>query len=368
MGTLSTLNIVDGDKVSFSTRTKYKNSVSDSLKKGIDYGSLNLEPGTIKMDNFESSSVDDVKNLYPSWHGYYIDGLLDSSFSTLDKIPDLGVLKPLGIFDPTAPIAKVITQLEDVFAPIETAIGVPVVDVLISKIDIVIEKSSLLTESIKVKDPQKFFDVLKEIIKSSFESANRETTEILNKIDEKEDSIKSLAKNLIDEAVSSATEIVKIPQPPIPKLDISFIQMNVNPSPLFASIETNKIADGIATKFIKTMTLFIELPLKILQEVQETIQSLAASTSKVISDIVTAIKTLLTNIGEGVRLLFSSIFDFIWLKISDLLGIASNAFFEISSIFNIVMFFTKAFITSLVGFLLGGGLITLSIAKSFEIA
>jgi hypothetical protein len=360
MGTLETIGVIDAGDVTTAARTKYRDSVVNSLIGGISLGAASLAPGSISMGSFETDPIDTVKQNYPAWHGFYIDGLQKNIAILLDLIPGAGILKPLGIFDPTEPVAIVISELQDLFLQIEGLIGIPVADILIAHIDVTIEKSEEITAAVENADPEAFFEGVKSTIIAALEAEGIDTAPVVEKIDEQKETIISKAEEIIEKAQIAID--VELPSLPVPSLDISFIDPALDTSPLFATIEANGY-DGIGTKFIKMMTVFLSVPAKIVEAAKSAVESATAA----IKSVVDALKLIVTNFTAAIQALLDAVIGFVWDLISQVLSIVSVAFLEISSIINIVFFFAKCFIISIIGFLLGPGLISLAAAKAFAL-
>ena len=108
------------------------------------------------------------------------------------------------------------------------------------------------------------------------------------------------------------------------------------------------------------MTVFASLPAQIAEQIQE-----AAEFGE---RLLAALKKLITNISEGVQELLDALLGLVWSIITSVLNIAAEALLEIVSIFQLVTFFVKYFIVSMISFLLGSGLIALSAASILGIA
>ena len=369
MGTLETIGVISGGDITQTAAIKYRDNVVRTLETGISLGSVSLPAGAIDMGSFGEDSIGTIQEQYPAWHGNYVNGFLKNISILLDSIPDSGILKnvppPIGpIFDPTKPIAQLISNLQETFLEIESAIGIKITDVLISQIGVVTGKAAEIQTAITNADTEAFYSALVDTITSAFEAEGIDTTEIIAKLEEKKSNIEDLANNLIEEAATEASEF--IPDLPIPELDLSFITPGLNTSPLFATAEVDGF-DGIATKFIKIMTVFLSVPSKLIQTIRDVIsQSISAATAT-IQKIADAILKLLTNFTEAISDLISAVIDFVWSLVSEVVSIASVAFLEISSVLNVIFFFAKCFVVVFIGFLLGSGMITLAAAKSLEI-
>lgn len=366
MGTLETIGVISGGDITQSAATKYRDNVVNTLTLGISLGTVSLAAGAIDMGSFGTDPIGTIKDQYPAWYGVYVDGFLKNVALLLDLIPDSAILKnlPVPIFDPTKPVAIVITELQETLLAIESAIGVPVIEVLTSQIDVVIQKSADITAAISNADPEAFYNSLVGVITAAFEAEGLDSTEVVKKIEEKKADIEDLASTLIEEAATQVEGIV--PELPVPVLDISFLDPTLDASPLFATIEADGF-DGIATKFIKMMTVFLSIPSELIKTIQEVIAGAASAANAIIQKISDAIQKLLTNFQEAITDLLNAIIDFVWSLISEVISIISTAFLEISSILNIIFFFVKSFIIVFIGFLLGSGMIALAAAKSLEI-
>jgi|GEM_PF-6143381 len=363
MGTLSTAGIISEGDITTSARTKYRDNVVTTLSEGITLGATTLPPKSISMGNFETDPIDTVNQNFPAWHGLYVDGLQKNIALLLDSIPPSAILKFLipPIFDPTEPIARVISELQDLFLEIESLLGISIVDILISQIAVTIEKAADITTAISNGDPDAFFEGVKSTISAALEAAGVDPSEVVEKIDEQKDKIVAKGEQIIEDAQNAIEGA--LPEIPIPALDISFMDPTVDVSPLFATVEANGY-DGIATKFIKMMTVFLAIPSKIVEAAQKASDTASAA----IKAIVDALNLLIIDFQKGIVDLLNAVIGFIWDLISQAIGIISTAFLEISSIINIVFFFAKCFIISIIGFLLGAGLIALAAAKAFNLA
>lgn len=361
MGTLETVGIISSGEITTSARTKYRDNVVSTLLNGITLGLATLAPGTISMGSFETDPIDTVKQNYPAWHGFYIDGLQQNIAIILDLIPSPGILKPIGIFDPTEPVARVISELQELSLQLESLLGIPIVDVLISQIDVTIEKAADITAAIEAEDPEAFFDAVKSTISAVIEAAEDlevDPVTVINKIDEQKEEIVAKGASIIEDAKNAVDDV--LPALPVPSLDISFIDPTLDTSPLFATVEQHGY-DGIATKFIKMMTVFLSIPGKIIEAAQAAAETIAGA----LKSIIDALKLLVTNFVEGIQALLDAVIEFVWDLVSEVISIVSTAFLEISSIVNIIFFFAKCFIISIIGFLLGAGMIALAASKSF---
>lgn len=360
MGTLEAVGVITDGKIATAAREKYRDSVVSTLLNGITLGPTSLAPDTISMGDFETDSIDAVKQKYPAWHGFYVDGLQQNIALALDLIPTPGALKPLGIFDPTEPVARVVTELQDLSLQLEALLGIPIVDALISQIDVTIEKSSDITSAIESANPEAFFDAVRSTISAVIEAEGLDVDPVVDKINEQKEEIVAKGEEIIENAKNAIEDA--LPALPVPSLDISFIDPALDISPLFATVEQHGY-DGIATKFIKIMTVFLSIPGKIVEAAKSASESAAGA----ISSIVNALKLLVTNFEEGIRALLDAVIEFAWGLVLEVIGVVSTAFLEISSIVNILFFFAKCFIISIIGFLLGAGMIALAVAKSFSL-
>ena len=366
MGTLETIGVISGGDITQTASTKYRDNVVDTLDIGISLGTVSLAAGSIDMGAFGTDPIGTIQEQYPAWYGFYVNGLLKNIALLLDLIPDSAILKllPTPIFDPTKPVAQVIAELQETLLEIESAIGAPVVDVLISQIDVVVAKSAEISAAIANADPTAFYDALVSTIVAAFEAAGLNTSQIAAKLEEKKAEIEALASTIIEEAASEISSA--IPDLPIPVLDISFIDPTLDTSPLFATVEADGF-DGIATKFIKMMTVFLSIPSELIQAINDIISGAISAATSILQKIADAIQKLLTNFSEAISELISAVIEFIWSLISQVINIVSVAFLEISSILNIIFFFAKCFVIVFIGFLLGSGMITLAAAKILEI-
>lgn len=375
MGTLSTIGILDDGKVTSSVKSRYRDSVVDTVKNGISLGDTNLAGGLISLGDFETGTIDQVISTYPAWNAYYVEGLIDSIANGLDQIPDTGAAFPV-LFDPTKPIAIIISELSSIFEPINAILNEPITEVVISQIGVFLDKQEEISgkleevvnaiedgEDAAIAKAEEFFEIIKDAIGEALDNAGENVEDVIEKIDEGKDSISQkiveIAQNIKDSALSLVPEI------PVPSLDLSFLDPSIDTTPLFAIAEVHG-QDGIVTKFAKMMTAFLQLPSEIMQAVSDAIKA-ASEATETILDLVNAIKKIPTDIIQAVSDMLQALLSFIWEKISQIIGINPNAILEISSTINVVIFFVKSFIVSLVGFVLGSGLISLSVARILEL-
>ena len=124
---------------------------------------------------------------------------------------------------------------------------------------------------------------------------------------------------------------------------------------------------NIAIKFIKTMTAFISIPVELMSKIADLISGALKEAAEAIKKIAAAIALLLSDIETAVKELLSALIGFVWDIISNILSISQIAVLEIASTLSVVIFFVKCFIVSLIGFILGSGLIAKGVAKLLEL-
>ena len=380
MGALSTVGVINNGGPSTLTATKFKESVTSFVSDGVSIGNTTIPTGVINIEFFENSSLDDIRKTYPAWNAQYVDGLLKNLLNSLDSIPDTGVLFPI-LFDPTRPIAIILKELSELFASIEAALGFSIIDIILSKIDIFLSKAAEITSKLKeiieaiaegveaaLEKATEFFEIIKNAIVEAFEAAGKAVDAIIAKLNAEKDRI--IQKILeIAEKIKNAV-LALIPEFSIPSLDLSFVfpefDLSFNITPLFATIEFDGL-DGIATKFLKLMIAFLKIPIEIITSVVDAISGAVEAASEFIRQLVDSIKKIFTDIVQAVKDMLSALLGFVWDKISSLIDINPNAILETASIISIVTFFVKSFIVTMIGFILGSGLITLSVSKMLNI-
>jgi hypothetical protein len=376
MGTLSTVGVISSGKLSNSSAELYKTSVSNTVKNGLSIGSTDIPAGVISLGLFETGSISDIKATYPAWNSYYVDGILSNLVGSLDKIPDTGVGFPI-VFDPTKPVAIILTELSEIFQPLTSILSIPLQDIILSNLSVFLEKSGEITEKLKsivdalsgtqdeiVAAAENFLETIKETISESLTSAGKRTDEVISTIEENKDNIVQKIIQIAESLKDAALSIV--PDLPIPSLDLSFISPEISVAPLFATIEANG-QDGIATKFIKLLTVFLKIPSEVFEAIKTAIQEGVETASRFVADLYSAIGKLFTDITQAVKDMLSALLGFVWDRITAVLDINPAAILELSSTASAVVFFVKSLIVSLIGFVLGSGLITLSVAKLLEI-
>ena len=380
MGALSTVGVINNGAPSTITATKFKDSVTSSIRDGISIGNTTIPTGAINIEFFETSSIDDIRTTYPAWNTQYVDGLLKSMLNSLDSIPDTGIAFPI-LFDPTRPIAIILKELSELFASIEAALGFSIIDIILSQINIFLSKAAeitvKLTETIEaiaegveaaLEKATEFFEIIKNAIVEAFEAAGKAVDVIIAKLNAEKDKIIQKIIEIAEKIKNAAFSL--IPEFSLPSLDLSFVfpefDLSFDISPLFATIEFDGL-DGIATKFLKIMIAFLKIPSEIITGVINVIKGIADAASEFIIQLANSIKKIFTDIVQAVKDMLSALLGFVWDKISILININSNAILETASIISIVIFFVKSFIVTMIGFILGSGLITLSVSKMLNI-
>ena len=373
MGALSSIGILDGGTLTERSRTSFKDSTVSSFENGFSIGTVQAPANSVSLGSFSSENGQQHESAFPAWNGMYVNGLLQNVALTLDSIPDAGILKPIGIFDPTKPILLVINKLRSLFDRLFSFLSFSFDALLLLHLDIVLSKADIIISALndvidKISEgieaardaASNFVDVLKSLIEDILRAASISTSIIRDVIQGIVDSVSQIKDAIVQTAIEIVESIgLSLPTFSIPSLDISFMTPGVSIEPLFATIELNQV-DGIATKFIKLMTVFASLPAQIAEQIQE-----AAEFGE---RLLAALKKLITNISEGVQELLDALLGLVWSIITSVLNIAAEALLEIVSIFQLVTFFVKYFIVSMISFLLGSGLIALSAASILGIA
>jgi len=369
MGALRSIGVIESNKLSSAARTKFKDATVETVKSGLRVGDTTLPSGTIDLGDFESLRSRQHEDNFPAWNGFYQTGLLQNIALLLDNVPDAGILKPLGIFDPTKPILMVITKLRALFDRIFSFLTVDIVDLLLENIHILFEFLDDIIESITEiatklinegltaakNAAERFLDIMVRIISRVL--PNRENLDqVTRQIDSNKEEIKTEIVNVAREiAVSSE---LPLPTFSIPDFDLSFMPPNADISPLFATVETDG-KDGIATKFIKMIVFFAKIPGFFIEKIKEL--------GEFFDRIKTILLKILQNVAEGIVELLQFIVGIVWEQIKSLLQIVDDAILEIASLMQIVIHFSKYLAISLIAFLLGSGLVVLSAAKALDI-
>lgn len=377
MGTLSTVGVLDGDTVSGGAISKYRDSVVEIIRDGITLGSTVLPPGVISLGKFETGTTDDVIREYPAWNAYYVNGLLNSIARGLDKVPDTGAAFPF-LFDPTRPIAIILTELSSIFEPINAILSSPITEIILSQIDVFLSKGSEIAEKLKevveaisdstdaaLSKAEEFFEIIKGAIEEALSRAGEAVEDVISKIEEAKDSIAQKIVEIAESIKNAALSL--IPDFSLPALDVSFLDPSLSVAPLFATVERDG-QDGIATKFIKMMTVFLKIPSEIIETVTGVITGAIREASESILQLVEAINKIFTDLAQAVKDMLQALLGLIWERISTTIDINPNAILEIASTISVVTFFVKAFIVTLVGFVLGSGLIATLVSKILEVS
>lgn len=374
MGALASIGVLDNGKIADRSKTAFKDSTVASIEQGFSIGSFQIVAGQIELGSFSNETGQNHVDMFPAWNGMYVTGLLQNIALTLDKIPDAGILKSIGIFDPTRPILIIITKLRSLFDRIFSFLPFSIDDLLLQNISIVLGKiddivgalDSVIDELVSsgvdaARDAaEDFLNVLKDVISAVMRAASQTSSaiaDVLQKISDAASSIKNAIVEMANEILTSIN--LPLPTLTIPSLDLTFMPPGFDLQPLFASVEANQY-DGIATKFIKLMTAFASLPAKIVEFIQRGVD--------IGIKLKQAFQKLLTNINQGIQDMLDVLVDAVWNIITSVISIPSQAILEAASIFQIVLTFVKYFIVSLISFLMGSGLIALSAATLLGIA
>jgi hypothetical protein len=377
MGALSNIGVIESidrrSRLSSRPKTLFKDETVSSVENGFSIGTFQVPPIPVPLGKFASENDQAHADAFPAWNGMYVTGLLENVALLLDAIPDAGILKPIGLFDPTKPILIVINKLRSLFDRIFSFLTFSIDSLLLLHLDIVLSKADVIIAALNevidalsdgveaAKDAASgFVDVIKDTVQSVM-SAERIDRSIIDDTIQKISESSTQIKEAAVETALEITESVNLPIPsfPIPSLDVSFMQPDVNLAPLFATLEANQV-DGIATKFIKLMTVFASLPSKIVQQIQEAVEFG--------EQLKNAFKKLITNVAEGVQELLDVLLGLVWSIITSAINVTSAIVLEAASVYQLVVFFVKYFIVSMISFLLGSGLIALSAASILGIA
>ena len=228
-----------------------------------------------------------------------------------------------------------------------------IVDSLSEGIDAALEKA------------EEFFEIIKSAIEEALDRAGEAVEEVISKIEEAKDTITQKIVEIAENIKNAALSLV--PDFSLPVLDISFLDPSLSIAPLFATVERDG-QDGIATKFIKLMTVFLKIPSEIIETVTGVITGAISEATESILQLVDAIKKIFTDIVQAVKDMLQALLGLIWERISATIDINPNAVLEIASTISVVIFFVKSFIVTLVGFVLGSGLIATSVSKILEVS
>lgn len=379
MGTLSTIGVINGGSLSDVTKEKFKDSVAKSIQTGVSIGNTNVPGGVIPLGAFELGTVDEVAQQYPAWNAYFVEGLLTNIAKSLDTIPDTGIAFPI-LFDPTRPIAIIIAELSDLFGPINLLLNFPIIDIILGNIGIFLAKAKEISETLQeiidaisegieaaLEKAAVFFEIIKDAIKEALEAAG----ELIEAIESVMSALDAAKERIIQKIVEIAEKIKNavlslIPDFSLPSLDLSFLLPTIDISPLFATIEIDGF-DGIVTKFLKMMAVFLKIPGEIIQAITDAIAGVIDVITSFIQKIIDAIKKIFIDVTQAIKEMLDAILGFIWEKISEIIDINPSAILEAVSTITIVTFFAKFFVVALIGFVLGSGLITQAAAKALDL-
>ena len=271
MGTLSTVGILDGDAVSSGVISKYRDSIVGILRDGITLGSTRLPPGVISLGKFETGTTEDVISEYPAWNAYYVEGLLSSITKGLDTVPDTGAAFPF-LFDPTRPIAIILTELSAIFEPINSILSSPITDIIVSQIGVFLSKGEEIASKLKeivdslsegidaaLEKAEEFFEIIKSAIEEALDRAGEAVEEVISKIEEAKDTITQKIVEIAENIKNAAISLV--PDFSLPVLDISFLDPSLSIAPLFSTVERDG-QEEVLTSLRSLRKVFVKIPLE----------------------------------------------------------------------------------------------------------
>lgn len=360
MGSLKDIGFLDVDgNLPDTTREQYINSVVNNIKTGADLEILGVPLGirytgsAFVSQKFEiNGTLADHRSKYPDWHVINLDIALQGIATLFDQIPAAGVAaKVIPYFDPFQPIIDVLDTLKNLFPDFLGDLNIlqfltsNLVSLLFDVVDliglIVSNAADFIAQNAQVieRTLNSFIDF---IIKNVLSKLGKSTDELLDfgtriKANLADPNFKS---TIISSIQTLALTVVNAPQTiPLPDLSLDFLQFP-GPSVLLDAGPP----PGIGFFYTQLITQFVLKIVDLISSAGEWLLKIVQGPAELVTYL---IEQLLEPIRETIAL-----YPFI------------NAAISFAGL--IVEFCNKIIqmiIVSLVGFLLGPGIITLQTAN-----
>ncbi len=367
MGALKDVGFIgDEGTISDSQRLNIINEIVESIRSASSISLAGAELSLIgaavplAADSFAANNgLDDHKERLPQWHQIYVDTFFNGVVNMFDSIPATGVAaKAIPIIDPTKPIIDILNLLKDlipdlidfdiiefltsIFAPLFLKIPFFLADLASLAQDFIRGSSDAINGAL-----EKFIDFIKvnviEKINKSSEVINRIKSEIDRRLEEVEE-----FKNKIIEAIKKIIESI-LAFPALPSLSIPIPDFNFNISlpnitlPTLPSLPIFHISPpfppGIAYFFL------------------EFIKKLIAGIVAILSNIAGLISAIIQGITSFISYIVQSIFDLIKSIIEALIPNIDRTVTLAATILTFSKKITQMAVVSLLGWLVGPGII-----------
>ena len=367
MGALKDVGFLNNEKLSDTQQLQIINEICTNIREGsvpsIAGISLPLQiiATPAAADIFEpNEGLQKHRENFTQWHAINLEIFLDSVAAMFDSVPTAGVAaKVIPIVDTTQPIIDILNELKNLFPDL---IDFDVLEFLVENIfsiflqipnflsriallatDIVTGVSSKIRDAIEL-----FIDFLKEVIVDSFNKTREQIFEIKSKIDDLLVTSTNFLIAIAEKIKELAEKILAFPELPslsitLPNFNFSLALPNFNLPvlPIFYA----GFPPGIAyffTEFIKRL-----------------VQGLIG----LVSNVTGLIGAILQGISATIEYLVKSIFDIVVQILSSLVPDLSKAVTLASTIGVFVKKIVQMAVVSIVGWLVGPGIIINVVAR-----
>ena len=310
-------------------------------------------------------SADEHQEMYPAYHNIFL-GIYEQLLNLFDQEAK-NVLKPIGLFDPTIPIKIILDFVIEVSAEILAFIGsIPdFLNRILSRIMAAAAELIAIILKIPIKAMEAILELIEFILNLGIELGlfSISIPDILERIRE---AIKERIQEIVDKIKAFLLSLVPVP-------DFSPLVPEFFPQTFpdgFIRWINSLIPDLPSPPFPIDFDFRLNLPfeLGVVDWAFELIQALVGWVQDVIQNIAQFIADLFAAIARGIAALIEFIVEFILTPIITLLlKFAGFANLMVVSIITLVERTLGLIIASLVGFLLGDGLILKGVLSFFDI-
>lgn len=384
MGIITDARLLDGGLLTDRGKLDFIEDVADKMlfDGAIDLklGSLSFplasSAGTVSVSGNQAAAdffyrrsppmtADEHQEMYPAYHNIFL-GIYEQLLNLFD-LEAKNVLKPLGLFDPTIPIKIILDFVIEVSEEILAFIG-SIPDFLNRILSSIMTAAAELI-AIIVRIPIDTIDAILELIEFILNLGielglfSISIPDILEKIRE---AIKERIQEIVDKIKAFLLSL--IPRPDFSPLVPEFFPQTFPDG--FIRWINSLVPDFPSPPFPIDFDFRLNLPfeLGLVDWAFELIQALIGWIQDVIQNIVQFIADLFAAIARGIAALIEFIVEFILTPIITLLlKFAGFANLMVVSIITLVERTLGLIIASLVGFLLGDGLILKGVLSFFDI-
>ena len=373
MGILDDIGFFSDGELSDSAISSFLESVKNDAANPItEIGGqqlpIQITPNEEALKAFETDlPATQHREKYATYHKSYVDGMYKTSAKILN-LPANAVLKnsPIPIFDPTNAILVVLNLVKDIIESLNIPLPGDILDLVLTKIDVILAgisdivafvKSLLDITDIASFDMSPLTDLIRELLEGQVDTT--QIDQIISGMEADKENIINSAKEKVQESMGLPdAEVPELPGPPT--IDGSFLG----------------IPDGVGFDLsmlnmsVSLPDLELELP-GIGKMILDFITGIIKVAKDIIATLFSAVTELIGVIAQGIEALIGFVMSKVFQPIVDLIKSIFPDFEKFlipaASILTLVKKIVPMLIVGIVGFLIGPGLITLSIAKSFNL-